>query len=251
MKRLLIGVLLCSAVSCAPDVGEKAARSLQLISDIRSGVMDLVVRIETSDASASTGLTLEGAFMLPEEQGALPEADLTYTQNQGDDSTTARFISNGEAMFVEVDGERTDLPPEQVETFRTTGDPEAASVFGTLDVSDWIPRPEIQEDGDLATITGELDVVAALNDIFEVGRRFGGVELPALEGDEAERVEAAVRASTAEITAGPDGLLRHLLVEIDLGVEEGDLRDALGPLAGAIFSVELSIDNVNEKIDVE
>lgn len=100
-------------------------------------------------------------------------------------------------------------------------------------------------------MSGELDVVAALNDIFEVARSFGG-SLEPIEGDEAEIVTASVREASAEIVSGAeDGLLRHLEVEIDFGVADEALSSALGPLAGATFELDFTISNVNEPVDVE
>jgi hypothetical protein len=39
-------------------------------------------------------------------------------------------------------------------------------------------------------------------------------------------------------------------VFIDFGVSDPDLARALGPLAGVVFTLEMTISNVNEPVDV-
>ena len=251
--RLVAFVAIAALVSgCAQDPEADAIESLRRISEIRSGELTLAVGIETpGEDAASTEFTIDGVFMLPDEEGALPEADLAYTQRAGEDDVDGRFISDGTTIFVEVEGERTELPAEQVGAFRVEGDAGADSVFTQLDVERWLPDATVDDGGEGTTITGDLDVVAALNDIFEVAASFGGADVPPIEGDQAEIVRSSVQSSDAEITAGEDGLLRRLSMVIEFGVADAELREALGPLAGATFSLDLTISNVNEEVDVD
>lgn len=251
MRPLALVPFLLVLISCSPDATETATSSLQKISDIRSGEMSLDVSIAASGEDEATGFSLEGLFSLPEEQGALPEADLLYTQRADGSEIEGRFIANGETVFVEVDGDRTELPPDQVESFRVAGAGSGDSVFGNLDVESWFPDPATEESGDAVTLSGDLDVIAALNDIFEIAKSFGATLEP-IEGDEADVVRESVRSGTGAITSGTeDGLLRHLGVEFDFGVTDPDLAEALGPLAGATFTIDLTISNVNETVDIE
>ncbi|MEA2453132.1 MAG: hypothetical protein QOG04_1842 [Actinomycetota bacterium] len=214
--------------------------------------MSLEVSIAPAGEDEALGFALDGVFSLPDASGDLPEADLEYTQRSGGEAVSARFASDGETIFVEVDGERRELSPDEIEGFRATGDDSADSVFGALEVDRWIPDPQTDESGDEITVSGDLDVIAALNDIFEVARSFGGASLATIEGDEADVVRESVRSATAEITSGAeDGLLHHLVVEIDFGVADEDVAQALGPLAGAVFTLDLTISNVNEAVDVK
>ena len=236
---------------CAQDPEADALESLRRISEIRSGELTLDVAIETTGEDvASTGFTIDGVFMLPDEEGALPEADLAYTQRAGDEEVDGRFISDGTTVFVEVEGERTELPADQVDAFRVEGDADAATVFTQLDVEKWLPDATVEDEGGDTTITGDLDVVAALNDMFELAASFGGAVVPAIEEDQAEIVRSSVVSSSAEITAGEDGLLRRLSMAIEFGVADAELREALGPLAGATFTLELDLASVNDPVDV-
>lgn len=251
MRATASFVVLLLLGACSPDATESAATSLQKISDIRSGEMVLDVSIAPAGEEEATGFSLDGLFSLPEEQGALPEADLLYIQRADGSEVEGRFIANGETVFVEVDGDRVELPPEQVESFRVQGSGSGDTIFGNLDVQSWFPQPETEESGDAVTLSGDLDVIAALNDIFEIAKSFGATLAP-IEGDEAEIVRDSVRSATGEITSGTeDGLLRHLAVDFDFGVADPDLAEALGPLAGATFTIDLTISNVNETVDIE
>ena len=237
--------------ACSPDARESATSSLENISDIRSGELSLDVGISPAGEEEATGFSLEGAFSLPEESGAMPEADLIYVQRAAGTEAEGRFIADGETVFVEVEGERVELPPDQVESFRVGGTETGDSVFGSLDVDGWFPDPQTEESDEEVTVSGDLDVVAALNDIFDVAQSFGASFEP-IEGDEADIVRDSVRSATGEVSSGvEDGLLRRLSVEIDFGVTDPELAEDLGPLAGATFSLELTISNVNEEVDVE
>lgn len=188
---------------------------------------------------------------MPEEAGEIPEADLVYTQRAGGSEADGRFIANGETVFVEVDGDRSELPPEEVDSFRVAGTDAEGSVFSALQVDEWFPEPVIEESGEEIVMSGELDVVAALNDIFEVARSFGG-SLEPIGGPEADIVRDSVREARAEIVTGAeDGLLRHVEVELDLGVADAELAKVLGPLAGATFTLDFTISSVNQPVDVE
>jgi hypothetical protein len=240
---LLLGACSDDAASLDP--------SLENLADIRSGELQLDVSIAPSTEGTDTGFSIAGVFSLPDEEGSLPEADLTYTQRVGTTEVEGRFLADGETVVVEVDGQQSELTPEQVDAFRATGDESADSVFGSLNVEDWFLRPETDDEEGEVTIKGDLDVIVALNDILEVAQRFGS-SLPPIEGDEAEVVRESVRSATGEITTGAeDGLLHHVAVFIDFGVSDPDLARALGPLAGVVFTLEMTISNVNEPVDVD
>lgn len=251
MRPLALVSLLLILSSCSPDASETATSSLQKISDIRSGEMSLDVSIAPSGEDEATGFSLEGLFSLPEDQGALPEADLSYTQRADGSEVEGRFIADGQTVFVEIDGDRTQLPSDQVDSFRVEGSGGGESIFGNLDAEAWFPDPEIEESGDAVTLSGDLDVIAALNDIFEIANSFGATLEP-IGGDEAGIVRDSVRSATGEITSGTeDGLMRSLTVEFDFGVADPDLAEALGPLSGATLTIDLAISNVNETVDIE
>ena len=237
--------------ACAPDAKENAAGGIKKLAEVRSGEISLDVSIAPEGSDEATGFVLEGVFSLPQEPGELPEADLAYTQSGDGEEVEGRFVSDGESIYVELEGDTTELPADQVDGFRAQGDDSDASVFEGLDATTWFEDPQTEESGDEVTLTGDLDVVTALNDIFEVASNFGAPMEP-IEGDEADIVRDSVQEAAAEITVGAeDGLLRHATVTIDFGVSDPELAEALGPLAGATFSFDLTLANVNEDVDVD
>lgn len=252
MRLIVICVLASLATACSPQPGDVVSQTAAHIADIRSGTMKLEATIDTAEGDTATGFTIQGPFSLPDEAGALPEADLTYVQMVDTSEAEGRFIATGESLFTEVDGQAYELPADQVDSFRTEGSQDAGSLFTGVDLSDWIPAPVVEESGDTKTVTGELDVVAALNDISEIAARFGGAPLAHLEGDDAEVVRNAVESSSVEISSGAeDDLLRQLTIEIDFRVADEKLAETLGPFAGATFSLDLLIENPNEPVDIE
>jgi hypothetical protein len=256
---LAVAVTLLLA-GCSTTPGEVVAETASNLEELRSGLLELRVSATSApgdDGPAEAGFELLGSFQLPDED-ELPVADLQYSQLGLDEPVTQGFISTGESVFVEVDGQAYELAPEQTETLLGGGGGDTP-LFGDASVEDWIRDPELHEgeglDGvKVDRVTGELDVVAALNDLFTIAQRFGGAtSFEPIEGDDAEQLENAVTSSTIEIISGSeDRLLRRLLIEVEMGIEESrGLSDILGPLAGVTLLLDLSISEPNEPIEVE
>ena len=253
MRARLGGLALICALlpACAQTPADVLKETAANLSDIRSGELTLSSSI-TSGEDAHVGFSLQGLFSLPVERGALPEADLTYTQIDGDTTYEGRFFSDGETVIVEVDGAPVELSATQVDSFRVEGDDSDTSVFASAGIEQWVIEPEITEQGDTQEITGELHVVRALNGIVTIAARFGGdVGLQPIDEESAEQVQNAVESSTISIVTGAeDRLLRGLDVRIAFAVPEPDLAESLGDLAGAVFELTLEIDEPNREVDV-
>ncbi len=103
------------------------------------------------------------------------------------------------------------------------------------------------------TITGRLDVVAAANDLFNLARDFAGTTVPAIEGEEAERLRGAVESASLELIVGRDDeLLRRLRIDVDLAATAPDrLEPALSELLGVRFQLLLAIEDPNEPVRVD
>lgn len=180
------------------------------------------------------------------------------THNGADLKVAREFISTGKAAYVEIGGTAYELPPENTESLR--GDPQAAEEgpFDQLELDTWVTDPETSEgetvDGvETETIAGRLDVVAAANDLFGLARDLGGTTVPAVEGEEAERLRAAVESASLEVVIGRDDeLLRRLRIDVDLTATAPDrLEPALAELLGVRFQLLLAIEDPNEPVRVE
>ena len=261
MKRLAVAAaLMMTLASCGADASNVVTETADNLEELRSGLLELRVLAEArpgEEETAQAGFELIGSFQLPEE-GALPVADLEYTDVGADEPTTQGFISTGEQAFIEVDGQAYELPPEQSQTLLgTEGNDEP--VFQGASVDEWLIDPELTEGESIEgakvdRVSGELDVVTALNDLFGIAQRFGASSVfTTIEGDEAERLENAVESSTMEILTGTeDRLLRRLLIEVELALDdEVELAEVLGPLAGTSFIIDMSISEPNQPIEVE
>lgn len=260
MKRAPVAtVLMLVLASCATNAADVVTETAANLEELRSGVLELRVSTSTEaeeEGQGEAGFELIGSFQLPEE-GELPVADLEYTDIGADDPATQGFISTGDQAFIEVDGQAYELPEEQTRTLRGGGGGDAG-VFEGATVDEWFIDPELEEGAtvdatEVDRVTGKLDVVTALNDLFKIAGRFGqtsGFQL--IQGDEAERLENAVESSHIEVVSGTeDRVLRRLLIEVDLAIDqELELRDLLGPLAGVSFTIDMSISEPNEPVQV-
>jgi len=252
-----------AAVSCALLLGacggdETAPagpleETAQRLGEIRSGDLDLRMTTSTGDEGASeAGFELTGSFELPAE-GGLPVADVDYTQIGGDAETSIGYIATGEQIYVEVEGQAYELAPEQVERFR--GPPESDGAgLSSLELETWVKNPQVSEGAaGVEVITGELDVVTALNDLFALAEELGAGDVPQIEGEDVARLQEAVESATIEVQTGAeDRLLRSIVMDVDL---VSPLAETLDPsLAGTLgvgFSFELAISNANGDIEVE
>ena len=261
MKRLAaVAALMLVLASCSTDASAVVTETAENLEELRSGLLELRVSAQAApgeEEEAEAGFELIGSFELPEE-GALPVADLEYTDIGADEAVTQGFISTGDQAFIEVDGQAYELPPEQTQTL-VGGEGSDDAIFEGASVEEWLKDPELNEgeslDGaEVVRVSGELDVVAALNDLFGIAQRFGSTAgFTSIEGDEAERLENAVQSSRIEVVSGAeDRLLRRLLIEVELALgDDVELAETLGPLAGTSFTIDMSISEPNQPIEVQ
>jgi hypothetical protein len=262
MRNTTSGIwLACAGVLLAAGCGPRGAdgplaAAGEKLADIRSGVMTLRL-VATARSGADTGFEVSGPFSLPEDD-SLPTADLTLEQLGVKSAEPVRFISTGRSAYVETGGTAYELPPENTESLR--GDPEAGQEgpFDQLELDSWVIDPKTSEgetvDGvETETISGRLDVLAAANDLFGLAQDLGGTTVPGIEGEEAERLRAAVESASLEVVIGRDDeLLRRLRIDVDLSASAPErLEPALGDLLGVKFSLLLAIEDPNEPVRVE
>ena len=263
MRRLsTLGLLLCLALAGCGDEepAQVLSETAQKLGAVKSG--DLSVRFVASPkgkgADGDIGFELKGPFSVA-EPGALPVADIEYTQIAGPRQGKAKLISTGREAFTEVEGEVYELAPaRERELRRAKGELERDGGLGELDIGAWIRDPKVSQgnvvDGaDTDKVTSGLDVVAALNDLAALARGVGaGGSGQKLEGESAKQVERAVKSARLELLTGQeDRLLRRLAIDVDFGLEVPDaLRSIVGPVAGGRVLFELGIDKANRRVSV-
>jgi hypothetical protein len=256
LPLLFLALTLGACGSATANVLSETAGSLD---EIKSGVVDvqLVAEGESDAGPAEAGFTLTGPFTMP-DPGELPTADIEYTKF-GDEESTGRFVSTSEAAYVETDdGTVYELPPEM--TAGLIGTEESGNPFDLVELESWVEEAELEEDTsysgvDTNKVTANPDVVAALNDIFEVARALGAAEqdFPPIEGSAADDLRSAVSSSSLVLHAGrEDDLLRHVAIDIEWAPQETpELGDVLGEPGTREFHFEFSIADVNEPVEIE
>jgi hypothetical protein len=199
------------------------------------------------------GFELEGPVALCELR-PLPILDVEYTQIANGQEATVRLVSNGEQGFVVLDGTAYEMREDQAADLSSACEElEGGGGLESLRVGDWVRDPDASTDDDVDTVTGELDVVAVVNDLVEIARAFGGSTLARLDRDDAQRIADATEDSSFELETGhADHLLRRLFLEAELGFDvPEDLRRALGDAVGGTFTFELELEDPNSQVEVQ
>jgi hypothetical protein len=258
MRKLatIVVVFLITSGCGAFGSDDPLTETAQRLGEIHSGELTFRV-VAASSEGGQTGFEIEGPFAIPRD-GALPEAELTYTRIGAETAAPLRFIATGEQAFVEVDGQAYELGQDQVGALRGAADAGDQGPFDQLDIAAWVMRPHVSNGGKVDGVTtervrGELDVVTAANDLLAMARSFAGAAVPNLQGEQAERLREAVDSATLEVVTGlEDRLLRRLHIAIDLGgrVPES-LNGSLEGLLGVDFDLELELRDVNGAVDVD
>lgn len=161
-----------------------------------------------------------------------------------------------------MDGGIVALGDDDVQEMRVRGDKDAGrGGLDGLDLTEWFGDSKLGDGAPVegaATerISGDVDPVAALNDLLALSLRFGASEQGSprtRSGDAADRVRAAVSSATGELLTGKDDrLLRHLRVEIVMkpDVDQEKLRAALGDLVATRLQFSLDVSALNTPVEV-
>jgi hypothetical protein len=233
----------------ANDVLSQTATNLPKLKSAQSLHLKLLVEPREDEPF---GFEIEGPFSLCDHR-PLPRMNVVYTQIANGQEGSVRLLSTGEQGYVELGGTTYELTDRQEADLRSAcGELGGGEGLGRLEVGDWVRDPDGSRDGDVDRVTGELDVVAVVNDLVDVARAFGGSQLQRLDRDDAERIAEATDESEFELESGhEDRLLRALRLSAELGLEvPDDLRRALGDVVGATFTFELELDEPNTVVEV-
>jgi hypothetical protein len=246
----------CTTASASPS--EKLLRATQDgLGRVRSGHLTMTMVVQP-DPTEPVGFKLDGDFAVPASTGELPVARLEYSRLLGKSSIVSSFISTGTAAYLRDETGTWQLPPDQLASLRAADTGGAAGLEG-LHPARWLKRPRLSAapatDGVPATrIDGEVDGVAALEDVFAMVRRFGATDAvpKSFSAEDRKRLAAAVSRATATVVTGTDD---HVVRDLDLdvgfqSVSDQKLRDALGPLAALDLHFEIQVRRVNQPVSV-
>jgi len=244
--------------SCGGGADGAIEETADKLGELRSGQLSVKLLVSPSVEGADIGFELEGPFELSRRDGELPLTKLRYTQIAGEQKGDVEFVSTADGAWVDVEGQAYELPPDRVQGLRGAGPGgEGEGPLGDLDLASWTSNEKSSESGDMERITADVDVVKALNDAIDALGELGGGDavgaLKPLEGEEAEKLEKAVRSAPFELVTGKDDrLLRRLKLTLDIGTDAPrELAGGLGNLSGAKVQFDLRIDEPNKPVEVQ
>ena len=228
------------------------------LDQIRSGTLHVDFRVDPRGPSGTQafGFALDGPFSFG-RNGALPVADIEYTQTVGDDSETVTLISTGRKAYIRTQGRTYELSSAQAQELRAAvGNAQGGAGLGALTIDKWIHDAEVDGGGEVGgaetdRVRADLDVVAVVQSLIAFAQLVGR-DMPQVAGEDAERLADSVRSSRFEVYTGKDDrLLRRLELEIEFGLDvPKELRAALGSLVGATLQFELGVDDPNRDVRV-
>ena len=247
------GVALALFVRETP--GEAVAETARKLPEVRSGDLSMRVRAAPrgTELERGVGFSLKGPFALA-APNRLPTADVTFTRVAGGNRARVSFVSTGREAFVTTAGQTYELDAARERGLRGAAPASGTSGgLGELDIEDWVLDPKLEEGPELGgaptdRITSRLRVVEAANGLLELSGRGS----QRLVGAEATRLAGAARSARLELLTGAnDRLLRGLSIDLELSADvPAAVRDALGPLGGARFRLDLEVRDPNRAVRV-
>jgi hypothetical protein len=250
---LLAAALLLAGCGGGDKASGDVNETVDNLGSIRSGnlTLRLVVTPDSGDAGR-IGFQLRGPFSV--RKGALPLADVAYTQYVGPRAATVSFVSDGKSAWAVSNEKRLQLPATAVAQVKSVsnGLGSGSGAFGAMRIDTWFTDPVVTDGpGDTEHISGTVDPVNAANGLFGLVRQLGR-PAPTIEGDSADQLRKAVTSSHLDLWTGKkDKLLRRLLLRARLGFDiPAQLKAALGGVSGAKVEFELAIANANRPVHV-
>jgi hypothetical protein len=253
MKSLL-SVLVTLALACAAcggggDAQEVLAATSANMGKVKSGDLNMELLFAATDGERA-GFSLQGPFAL--HPGALPDAQLDYTQIAGSRTATQTFITKGDTAYVRIGGATYELPAETATDISSTLG--ASGGLGAIQLSSWVKDPELQDGEEIGgddtdRISADLNVAATVNTLMAIAAQLGGTQpLAALAGTSSEQVEAAIENATIDVWTGTDD---RLLRRLQVSIEFSPAAEKVKSLVGAALDFTLEISNPNEPVSVE
>jgi hypothetical protein len=254
MRRLALVLTVLAAVASGCGGSDQSANDIlaetsKNLGKIKSGDLAMELLFSTKDG-ARAGFNLEGPFQL--RPGALPEAQLDYTQIAGDQTATQTFIMTGDKAYVRLRGATFELPAETAgqvrSTLGTTGG------LGVIDLRGWVEDPRIAEGGDVGgedtdRITGRLNVATVVTGLIAIASQFGGTSpLAPLKGASAGQVERAVDKAAIDVWTGKED---RLLRKLEIAIEFSPAAEQVKSLVGTAIHFTLGVSNPNDKVTIE
>ena len=238
MTRVLVLLGVVTLAGCGggdPDPAAILSQTSENLGKIKSAEsMHLKLSVEPAEGDPFE-FELEGPVALC-RQRALPLLDVEYTKIANGEDETVRILANGTQGFVVLDGTAYQMSERQAANLSSacqdleSGDGGLAS----LSIGDWVRDPEASSGDDVDTVTGELNVIAAVTDLVGIARAFGDSTLARLGRADAQRIADATEDSSFELETGHDDHLLRRLAAV-----------------GGTFTFELELEDPNGQVEIQ
>jgi hypothetical protein len=258
MRRLLACLLVLASglAGCggteAPAATVSAAEAVRAaqrsLDDRKAGRIEFSL-LATAEGSDPVGFEIEGDYSF-ERSRDLAVLDLTYRQVLGEESAETQIISDGDEAWVVADEESTKLTAEQAQRLEV-GQGGASTAVPAMDLAAWLRDGEMEEAGDRATVTGEVNASAFIADLQTIAAQVAGVSGGELTQETAAQIDRSLESSSMEIVT-EKARLRSVEAEADFGTEvPRALREALGSYAGASLHLKVTVDDIDTPLEVD
>jgi hypothetical protein len=254
--------------SASTDVNELLTQTFTGSKDVKSGNLDLALRIEAQGGDAQldgpVSVSLKGPFQT-QGGGKLPKFKLDAAIEGAGQSIRAGATSTGDKGFVSFQGTDYALSDQVFQQFKAgfeeaqkqgSNDSDAQSLGSLgIDPRKWLTDPKNEGDAkvgddDTIKITGGVDVAKLLDDIntalgkaSSLGLQGAGQVPEKLTDEQRRQVLEGVKNPRVEIYTGKnDQILRRLVV--NLGV-----KDSESGTSGTV-AFDVSITDLNEDQDI-
>ena len=263
MRRAALALLAAAALAgagCGGEQGndESATRLLErgFATDVDTGVLKLDAEVEL-DGGPFDGpfrLELEGPFRAAGSPTEMPDLDMAFRASGAGEEYEGRAIVTRENAWVEFEGETYEVGAglwarllEALEQPQP-GLPDTLEEAG-IEPLDWVEGLEENGEGHLSgvpatKVTGTIDIEAMLRDFNRLAGRQGIPE------DVLDRVNDVVDDVEFETWIDENDVWRRISGETEFHVPEEE-RDSAGGLEGGSISLDMTLDEPNEPVEIE
>jgi hypothetical protein len=255
------------AADSSTDVNQLLDETFSAGKEIRSGTLDLAVRVESESSPLS--LSVKGPFQV-QNDNELPLLAMTASFEGGGQQIEAGLTNTGEAGFVNFQGSDYAVSAPVYEQFKAGYEETAKQAAGQqkdqslatlgVDPRKWLTNARNAGEADVGgtetiKITGDVDVPKLLDDLNAALGKLrslgvqGSEDLPEqLTAEQKQQAADAIQDLSVEIYTGKDDkILRRALVALTVAVPKG--AEGAGETAKIRF--DFSLLEVNEDQEIE
>jgi hypothetical protein len=242
-RELFAALAVAALAGCGGGSNNVLGDSSKALDKVHSGVLSLKILIVPRGGAGKHpfGFELKGPFAL----GDKTLARMTYTQIANGKSGTATFVLQADGGYVESNGTRHTLTPQELQQFR--GATKEAAGGGGLKLEEWATSVHQHDCGPAVCVDGGLDPGKTIAGLGELQRQVGSGAPPVAD---AKGLDGAVRSSRYALVARKDDKLpQRLSMSVDFEkTVPPKLRRTLGSYVGAKLDFAFALERPNEDV---